>query len=302
MWWWLVPMALTASATHGAIAWAYLHAPSVVGTGDNQAVVVKGERRPPTMLSLAVNRVRLLYRQWPSKAARTTSAFMVINFLNAVVSGTLATVALALGMWPARWSTGLGGENNAVDVVAPSPPHATPWVMASIVVVLAYLAVELPLLTYARCKWDVQDPGLETVLFHCVIVVALSSVLVTGQGQLVAVFGVWGEWAAAALGVEEYLEFGRPAWRGKKPVWFAVVATFTTVVFVVQRLLGFAYFIVCACIQFVGGLHTSTFVTQGFLLLLGGAFNVRAARFRVSWTVAVLTEACHCAKLREHND
>lgn len=119
---------------------------------------------------------------------------------------------------------------------------------------------------------------MEFLGFHACIFAGLASFVLTDQGGLVALWGIWGEVTAALMGLESFVEhfvhWGDSSTPGRGYFGLCLVSS---VCFVIQRPILISALLVITIQQFA---WSTTFVVQTFLLAGILFYNVDFIRHR----------------------
>jgi len=86
------------------------------------------------------------------------------------------------------------------------------------------------------------------IIFHWVCVIGLMTVLLSKQGALVALWGVWSELVSIFLGIESFLEL--TAIHKTHPIYYNVFGLFITLIFIIQRFAVFLWLVILALLYF----------------------------------------------------
>ena len=183
----------------------------------------------------------------------------MVNFINAVVATILSSIVLFTM-----------DSDKRIDMRGRTHSRLGKWTVES---VCAYLIIEMTLLSISsfrlpKSSWDwVKECYKETVMFHIIAFIGLTSVLLTGVGYSVAMWVIWSELTSIFLGVQTFLEIFKLR---RTNIYYAVEIC-GAVAFVFQRVLIFLYLLWQCLIQFTTEL---LFIVQFIILAAGTVLNI----------------------------
>ena len=212
----------------------------------------------------AVTIVSLKYSEknspWRRKQALNL-AFNLINFINAVVSTVLSSVALTVESLY-NIHRGKTGELERCTIDS----------------VCGYIVIELVLLVVSsfrlsKCDWSAIKTSYMTMeILHIVGLIGLSSVLLLNTGYPLAIWVIWTELTTVFLSVEDYFENSKLSLKHPTVYWLLTVCT--VIVFLLQRVVLFLYLVWLSLTQFVWKFY---FIFQLLLLIAGTVLNAMLA-------------------------
>lgn len=185
-----------------------------------------------------------------------------VNFINAVTATILSSIVLI--SMDSSERTDMRGRNCS---------KLATWTIES---VCAYLIVEMTLLSISslrlsKASWGwVKECYKETVIFHIVAFIGLTSVLLTGVGYSVAMWVIWSELASVFLGLQSFLE----VYRLHHTKAYFVIERCGSLVFIFQRVLIFLYLLWLCLMQFT---TEFLFIIQFIILAVGTVINIMLA-------------------------
>ena len=120
----------------------------------------------------------------------------------------------------------------------------------------------------SKSSWHwVKECYKETVIFHIVAFIGLSSVLLTGVGYSVAMWVIWSELASVFLGIQTCLE----VYELHHTRAYYIVDHFSSLVFIFQRVLLLLYLLWLCLMQFT---IDFLFIIQFIILAAGTLLNI----------------------------
>ena len=192
----------------------------------------------------------------------------IINFTNATIASILSSwVLMSMESHKERFKVNGGRPNAAAD-----------WMLGS---VCGYIVVEALLLCVTSYRlrgyhWShIRNNYGETVIFHMVALVGLTSVVFRNTGYPIALWVVWSELTSVFLGLENFIVAGKYHCYQSTYTWLMFfIRACSGILFVFQRVVMFYYLLWLSWAQFEWDVG---FVFQFTLLVAGTTLNTHMA-------------------------
>lgn len=195
-----------------------------------------------------------------SKAKAVHKAVSVANFCNALVATILSSAAL--------YSM---NRDQRADVYLKKPNHISQWTLES---VCGYIFVEFTFIILNSFRlsdkyWKIARRAVtQLMLFHAVVLVGFTSVLIYNTGYSIALWVIWSELAVVFMGMEDFLQDSILHYRF--PFLLLILRTCTTVILLSQRVVMYCVLLWLCWNQFT---FQPLFLFQFLILCLGMILN-----------------------------
>ena len=209
----------------------------------------------------AVTIVSLKFSEKNSPKQSLNLTFNLINFINAVISTALSSVALTV---ESLYNIHRGKTSELERCTIES--------------VCGYIVIELVLVAVSsfrlsKCDWtDTKRSYMTMEILHIAGLIGLSSVLLLNTGYPIAIWVIWTELTTVFISVENYFENSKLSLKHPTVYWLLTVCT--VIVFLLQRVVLFLYLVWLSLTRFVWKFY---FIFQLLLLIAGTVLNTMLA-------------------------